>query len=112
MTDIQGVGPLQMHLALGGFAGETVSFRVADYAAYYRLVVRSYKEFLSRGSVFPIESLADPVGQCEVCRWSQNCRNQAFGRRAFGGAVSVEWRIDATWGNGESVAKASTALRA
>ena len=36
---LQGRAPDEMHLALGGVKRERLSFRVADYAAYYRLVV-------------------------------------------------------------------------
>ena len=44
---------MEMHLALGGVRGERVSFRVADYAAYYRLVAREFETMLRRGSTFP-----------------------------------------------------------
>ena len=43
LAALQGVAPERMHLALGGVQRETVSFRVADYAAYYR----SWHETLS-----------------------------------------------------------------
>ncbi len=71
---IQGRQPEHMHLALGGIARETVSFRVTDYAAYYRLVTRSFEDFLGGEPIFPLESEPEPVGHCEVCRWSQGCR--------------------------------------
>ena len=66
--------PENMHLALGGIARERVSFRVADYAAYYRLVTRSFEDFLGAEPIFPLESEPEPVSHCETCRWSQNCR--------------------------------------
>ena len=72
----QGRQPAEMHLALGGVQGERVSFRVADYAAYYRLVAREFEAMLNRGSVFPITTTPEPVEHCEVCRWSQECKAQ------------------------------------
>ena len=52
---IQGRMPERMHLALGGVERQTVSLRVADYAAYYRLVARDFRGATgrSRGGPFP-----------------------------------------------------------
>ena len=76
VSDLQGVQPEEMHLALGGVQRETVSFRVADYAAYYRLVAREFEAFLDSGEVFPVEGTPEPVEHCGVCRWSERCRKQ------------------------------------
>ena len=73
---LQGCQPEQMYLALGGVQRETVSFRVADYAAYYRLVAREFEAFLDTGEVFPVEGTPEPVEHCHVCRWSERCRKQ------------------------------------
>ena len=44
-----------MHLVLGGVQRETVSLRVADYAAYYRLVAREFEALLdSPEEVYPV----------------------------------------------------------
>ena len=50
---LQGAQPQEMHLALGGVQRETVSFRVADYAAYYRLVAREFEGFLDETGRLP-----------------------------------------------------------
>ena len=76
VRQLQGRQPGQMHLALGGVQRETVSFRVADYAAYYRLVSREFEAFLESGGVFPVEGTPEPVEHCGVCRWSERCRTQ------------------------------------
>ena len=73
---LQGRQPAEMHLALGGAQRETVSFRVADYAAYYRLVAREFEAFLADGAAFPVETGPEPVEHCGVCRWSERCRRQ------------------------------------
>ena len=70
---IQGTAPDFMHLALGGIARETVSFRVADYAAYYRYVAASFEAFLETEPVAVPDSSPDPVSHCDVCRWNRNC---------------------------------------
>ena len=76
VSELQGVQPEEMHLALGGVQRETVSFRVADYAAYYRLTAREFEAFLDGGEVFPVEGTPEPVEHCLVCRWSERCRKQ------------------------------------
>ena len=76
VAQIQGCQPEHMHLALGGFAREKVSFRVADYAAYFRLVERSFGSFLETEAVAVPESSPDPVAHCDVCRWQLKCRDR------------------------------------
>ena len=76
LGDLQDRQPAEMHLALGGVQGERVSFRVADYAAYYRLVAREFEVMLGRGPAFPPATTPEPVEHCEVCRWSLECRAQ------------------------------------
>ena len=73
---LQGAQPERMHLALGGVQRETVSFRVADYAAYYRLVAREFEGFLDENDVYPVEGTPEPVEHCGACRWSERCRTQ------------------------------------
>ena len=76
LGDLQDRPPVEMHLALGGVQGERISFRVADYAAYYRLVAREFEAILGRGSAFPLATTPEPVEHCDVCRWSLECRAQ------------------------------------
>ena len=76
LREIQGRLPANMHLALGGVRAERVSFRVTDYAAYYRLVAREFEAVLGRGPVFPLATTPEPVEHCGVCRWSLECRAQ------------------------------------
>ncbi len=76
VAELQGVPPQEMHLALGGVRRETVSFRVAEYAAYYRLVAREFERFLGADDVYPVERTPEPVEHCGACRWSERCRKQ------------------------------------
>ncbi len=76
LSALQDRPPVEMHLALGGVQGERVSFRVADYAAYYRLVAREFEAMLGRGAAFPPATTPEPVEHCDVCRWNLECRAQ------------------------------------
>ena len=76
LREYQGLAPAEMHLALGGAKGETVSFRVADYAAYYRLAAHEFESSLNETAVYPLATTPEPVEHCGVCRWSDKCRAQ------------------------------------
>ena len=72
----QGTKPEYMYLALGGSKQEKVELRVDDYAAYYRLVKAEFEALLAKDEpVYPPLSRPDPVEHCDVCRWSEVCRN-------------------------------------
>ena len=77
LAELQGRAPERMHLALGGVQRETASFRVADYAAYYRSVARDLEALLDDPApLFPVPSRPEPVEHCGVCRWTLECRAQ------------------------------------
>ena len=76
LAEIQGRPPAEMHLALGGVQGERVSFRVSDYAAYYRLVAREFEAVLANTPVYPLATSPEPVEHCDMCRWKVQCRAQ------------------------------------
>ena len=76
LCEYQGRAPSEMHLALGGVKGETVSFRVANYAAYYRMVAREFEGVLEATPNYPMVTAPEPVEHCGVCRWSERCRTQ------------------------------------
>jgi uncharacterized protein len=74
---MQGRLPEKMHLVLGGVQRETVSLRVADYAAYYRLVAREFEALLdSPEEVYPVPTKPELVGHCDFCSWTLECRAQ------------------------------------
>ena len=76
LHEYQGHPPSEMHLALGGVKGGTVSFRFADYAAYYRMVAREFESVLDTTPIYPVTTTPEPVEHCGVCRWSERCRAQ------------------------------------
>ncbi|MDE2991641.1 MAG: TM0106 family RecB-like putative nuclease [Chloroflexota bacterium] len=74
---MQGRQPDRMHLALGGVEQRTECLRVADFAAYCRLVAREFEAMLDGPEpAIPVSSKPEPVGHCDFCRWSQTCRAQ------------------------------------
>lgn len=64
---LQGSAPESMHVVLG--TGERVSFRVADFAAYYRHVRASFERFL----VGADPATPYPVAFCSLCEWQAHC---------------------------------------
>jgi predicted RecB family nuclease len=78
---VQGVAPEQVHVVLGRAEVTKASFRVADYAAYHRLVVRTFEDLVLRGAPPAAELLSvvpDPVEHCGVCSWAQHCRDLRY----------------------------------
>lgn len=75
---IQGVEPEHLHVVLGGRAHETVTLRVADYMAYYRLAKRLFEAHIAAAvpSYPPTGSYPEPTEHCEVCRWDEVCSRQ------------------------------------
>ncbi len=80
LAAIQGRYPQRMHVALGGKERETVTFRTADFTAYYRAMKRRFLE--TTGSPLPTvyppppPSYPEPVEHCGVCRWAEICNKR------------------------------------
>lgn len=67
LTSVQGRPPERVHVALGGL--RTCTYRLADFAAYYRATKRRFEEAIaSRPATYPI-----PVEHCAVCAWQEVC---------------------------------------
>ena len=67
---IQGAAPENMHVILGN--GATESFRVEDYAAYYRSVRGRFTSRLADET----DSYPVPVPHCALCIWKTRCERQ------------------------------------
>lgn len=67
----QGTEPESVHVVLGTHTRE--SFRLADFAAYYRSVKSRFERVLGAGSngTYP-----HPVEHCELCHWQGHCDAQ------------------------------------
>ena len=76
LTEIQGVEPEWMHVALGGSAHAVERLRVDDYMAYYRAAKARFLAALADPTTlaFPSETTyPEPVDHCDVCRWAIEC---------------------------------------
>ena len=70
LAQAQAIEPEMMHLALGGDGSENpASFRVAEYAAYYRAVRHRFEA----NAASPPDTYPEPVEHCGICEWQQSC---------------------------------------
>jgi uncharacterized protein len=78
LTQIQGVQPGLMHVALGGSAHVTEQLRVADFMAYYRAARQRFEAAVgpdAQPAAFPPKgTYPEPVEHCNVCRWAVMCQ--------------------------------------
>jgi hypothetical protein len=65
---VQGTAPERMHVVLG--TRESQTFRVAEFAAYYRSVKRGFESEIDAGTA---GTYPEPVEHCGVCRWEEHC---------------------------------------
>lgn len=68
----QGVAPSNVHIALGGPDAHTETFRVADYAAYFRSVKHRFEQAIANAPA-EICLAPDPVAHCDICAWGAIC---------------------------------------
>jgi predicted RecB family nuclease len=68
---VQGCTPEFAHVVTPGSGFEPESYRIADYAAYYRRVRNSLAQsvaLIKTETAYP-----DPKEHCEICRWRSRC---------------------------------------
>ena len=68
---VQGCLPEKMHVVAPWTKFEPQTYRVNDYAAYYRLVRDWLEKAVADDDALPI--YPEPRQHCEVCRWSDQC---------------------------------------
>src|SRR4051794_9914290 len=71
---LQGRAPEQIHVITGDEARHT--FRLADYAAYYRRLRADFLATAAVTSAAPASTYPEPVEHCNICRWWAVCRDQ------------------------------------
>jgi predicted RecB family nuclease len=76
LGELQGFVPENMHVVIPDTEFEPETYRVAEYAAYYRYVkkdlVGSIEVFKSKSRPTPYP---DPIEQCGMCRWWPICND-------------------------------------
>jgi predicted RecB family nuclease len=73
---VQGEPPERIHVVLGRAEQTRATFRVADFAAYHRLVSGRFVDTVTDGPPPTAETAAlvvDPTDHCAVCAWSEHC---------------------------------------
>ena len=88
LAGMQGLTPDLFHVVTPGHAGTDVpagatpayviqSYRVEDYAAYYRMVLRALRVELAEGHEALINAhYPEPVDACQVCVWAPRCERR------------------------------------
>ncbi len=69
-AELQGLEPEFFHVVRPNVGFQPESYRLAAFAAYYRVVKRALQEAVKAGSsgTYP-----EPVSHCEICRWWKEC---------------------------------------
>jgi predicted RecB family nuclease len=70
LARLQGTTPVHGHLVLG--SGVEATFRIDDYAAYYR---HQKMRFLER-VIAPVDAYPAEISHCSLCTWSEQCEEQ------------------------------------
>jgi uncharacterized protein len=71
LSDMQGREPVFAHVVTPGTDYMPVSYRIADFAAYYRYVRGSLERFVSGGDAG--DRYPEAIEHCEICRWRRHC---------------------------------------
>ena len=75
LSKVQGVQPEYMHVVTPGNDFKPLSYRVDEYAAYFRLLKLDLNEFVSE----PQETYPEKVPHCDYCSWWPNCEERRRG---------------------------------
>jgi predicted RecB family nuclease len=70
LASAQGRLPEQMHVVVPGSGFVPVSYRTAEYAAYYRHVRSALEQSLQQTNA---ASYPNPKDHCDICRWRNEC---------------------------------------
>jgi predicted RecB family nuclease len=71
VSETQGSAPASAFVVTPGTNYTPETYRIADYAAYYRHVRASLERSVSGADVG--DAYPEPVEHCEICRWRRHC---------------------------------------
>jgi predicted RecB family nuclease len=71
LANAQGRQPERMHVVIPGCGFEPVTYRTAEFVAYYRHVRTALEQSLARTQVAP--TYPNPKEHCDICRWRSEC---------------------------------------
>lgn len=69
----QGLEPERFHVVRPNTGFEPESYRLASFAAYYRLVKQALQVAVDGGAG---DTYPEPVDHCDICRWWKECDGQ------------------------------------
>jgi uncharacterized protein len=72
LAELQGLEPEFFHVIRPNSGFEPESYRLASFAAYYRVVKRALRAAVE----VPGETYPEPVDHCDICRWWKECDGQ------------------------------------
>ena len=72
LSKVQGVQPAYMHVVTSVNDFKPLSYRVDEYAAYFRLHKQDLNEFVS----YPGETYPEKVSHCDYCSWWAHCEER------------------------------------
>ena len=72
LETVQGIQPARMHVVTPGRDFAPLSYRVDEYAAYFRLLSGEMRTFLSA----PWETYPERVASCDYCPWWVDCEQR------------------------------------
>jgi len=75
LAGLQGVRPELMHVVTPGNGFEPISYRLDDYAAYFRLLDDDLARFIEA----PPETYPELVAHCDYCAWWSECEKRRRG---------------------------------
>jgi predicted RecB family nuclease len=73
VAGLQGLEPERFHVIRPKVGFEPESYRLAAFAAYYRVVKRALQDAVKARTQ---DTYPDPVDHCEICRWWKECDGQ------------------------------------
>ena len=74
LSVMQGVAPDRMHVVAPWTDFVPQTYRVAEYAAYYRLIRQGFIAVTAAAA--PTETYPTPTGHCDICAWRAPCRDR------------------------------------
>jgi predicted RecB family nuclease len=73
LAELQGFEPEFFHVIRPNTGFEPESYRLASFAAYYRVVKQALQGAVETGAG---ETYPEPVDHCDICRWWKECDGQ------------------------------------
>lgn len=111
VASIQGVRPAHFHVVTPAPVHPVHTYRVDEYAAYYRMVLDALRKAVRQGhDALMALHYPEPVEACVVCRWEARCEQRRRGddHLAFIAGIGRVHRVELTAQGHATLAAAAT----